>query len=56
MLAHVLCQDTHANAGEIVDRESGLARVLCREEAFEVGTKDFVSETGLQAGQAEMFS
>lgn len=56
MLAHIFCQDTHANAGEIVDGESSVTRVFCREKTLETGAKDFISETRLQARQTEMFS
>lgn len=56
MLAHIFCQDTHADTGEIVDGESSVTRIFCREKTLETGTKDFISETSLQTRQTEMFS
>lgn len=54
MLAHVFRQHTHANTGEVVDRETGVARVLCREQTLEAGPQDLVSETGLQARKTKV--
>jgi hypothetical protein len=37
MLAHVFCQHTHTNTGEVVDREASVARVLEWEQTLEAG-------------------
>lgn len=54
MLAHVLGQHAHANAGEIIDREPGVSRVFRREKALEARTQNLISEAGLQTGQAKI--
>lgn len=54
MLAHVFRQHTHTNTGEVVDRETGVTRVFCREQTLEAGPQDLVSETGLQARKTEV--
>jgi hypothetical protein len=54
VFAHVFGQDTHTNAGEVVDREAGVARVLGREKTLETWSQDLVSEPGLQGRQAHV--
>lgn len=56
MLAHVFGQHAHANAGEVIDGEASVTRVLSREKTLEAGPQDLISEPGLQAWQAHMFS
>ena len=57
MLAHCLGEAAHAYAGEVVDCETGVARigVVHGEDAFEAGLEDVVFEAGLQAGHAHCF-
>lgn len=54
MLAHLLREQTHANAGEVVDGEPSVARVVHREEPVEAGTQDGVQQSLPQLRQSEM--
>lgn len=56
MLAHVLGQHTHADAGEVIDREAGVAGVVQWEEALEAGAQDLVPHAFLQLRQAHVLS
>ena len=57
MLAHSFGEAPHAYAGEVVDCETGVARigVVHGEDAFEAGLEDVVFEAGLQAAHAHCF-
>lgn len=55
VFAHFLRQAAHAYAGEVVDREPGIARVVGRENAFEVFPEIIVLEPFLQLGHSESF-
>lgn len=52
MLSHLFSQNTHANTGKVVDRESDVARVVNGEDAFEVRSESFVGQTCPQLWQA----
>jgi hypothetical protein len=54
VLAHVFRQHTHTNTGEVIDRETGVTRVLCWEQTLEAGPQNLVSETGLQARKTKV--
>lgn len=56
MLAHVFGQNTHANAGEVIDRETGMSRVIRGEETLKAWPQNLITESGLQAGQAHVLS
>lgn len=53
VLSHLLGQYTHADAGEVVDGESDVARVLSGEEAFEAGPQRLVSHACPELSQAD---
>lgn len=42
MLSHVFGQEPHADAGEVVDREQGVAIVVFWEQSFEARFQDIV--------------
>lgn len=55
MLAHIFCQYTKADAGEVVDGEARLAGVVQREEALEAGAQNFVrGQSLLELREAEV--
>ena len=43
MLAHALCENAEPNTRKVVDGETGVTRVVQREETLEAGLKDLVS-------------
>lgn len=51
MLSHLLGQDTHADAGKVVDGEPDVARVLHGEDAMEARPESFVGQARPQLGQ-----
>lgn len=53
MLSHLFSQNTHANAGKVVDGESDVAGVLAGEDAFEAGAESFVSHACSQLDHAD---
>ena len=57
MLTHSLGEATHAYAGEVVDCETGVARigVVHGENAFEAGSKDIVFKADLQPAHTHCF-
>lgn len=55
VLSHLLGQDAHANAGEVVDGEPDVARVLSREEALEAGPQRLIGHACSELNQADFF-
>ena len=56
MLAHVLCENTEPNTGEVVDGEAGVARVFQGKETLETGSEDFIPHPLAQLGQAKVLA
>ena len=50
MFAHVLCENTKPDTGEVVDGETGMAWVLQRKETLEAGFEDFIPHPLAQHG------
>lgn len=53
MLAHLLSQDAHANAGEVIDRKSSIPRVICGEDTIKARAEYFIIQALLKFGHAE---
>ena len=56
MLAHIFCQQAKTDAGEVVDREPGVAWVVHREESFETRPENLISHAFMQFRQAQVLS
>ena len=56
MFTHVLCQNTKANTGEVVDREPRVAWVVHREETLETGPQNLVCHVLAQLRQSKVLS
>lgn len=55
MLAHLFREQTHADAGEVVDGEPRVTRVVHREEPVEAGPQDGIHQSLPQLRQSEVF-
>lgn len=54
MFSHLLRESTKPNAGEIINRETCVARIFHREYPFKTGTKDFILKSFLQLPYTKM--
>ena len=57
MFAHFLCETTHADTGEVIDCETGVALVgvVHGEDAVEAGAEDVVFEARLESSHTHCF-
>lgn len=44
MFTHLFCERTHTDTGEVVDRESGVSRVVQWEKPVKAGSKYRISQ------------
>jgi hypothetical protein len=54
MFTHLFCERTHTDTGEVVDGESGVARVVQWEEAVKAGSEDRVGQAFFEFGHSHM--
>lgn len=54
MFTHLFRERTHTNAGEVVDREPGVARVVQGEKAVEARPKDRIGQAFFEFGHSHM--
>ena len=54
MFTHFFSKRTHANTSEVVDGESGVARVVQREEPVKAGPKNGIGQAFLEFGHAHV--
>lgn len=54
MLSHFLCQRTHADTCEIVDRKPDVSRIFSGEETLKILSKHVVTHSRLELGHTHL--